>query len=113
MNSSFITTQPFPASRKIYIEGSRASIRVPMREIRLTPTKSFKSGAVEENAPFLIYDTSGPYTDPAAGIDIRRGLAPLGQEWIIRREVGSAHVSAPVTSMLYAVFCFERNTSHK
>src|SRR6058998_3638991 len=85
MNSSFITTQPFPASRKIYIEGSRASIRVPMREIRLTPTKSFKSGAVEENAPFLIYDTSGPYTDPAAGIDIRRGLAPLRQEWIMAR----------------------------
>ncbi len=85
MNSSFITTQPFPASRKIYIEGSRASIRVPMREIRLTPTRSFKSGAVEENAPFLIYDTSGPYTDPAAGIDIRRGLAPLRQEWIIGR----------------------------
>jgi phosphomethylpyrimidine synthase len=85
MNSTFITTQPFPASRKIYIEGSRASIRVPMREIRLTPTKSFKSGAVEENAPFLIYDTSGPYTDPAVGIDIRRGLAPLRQEWIIGR----------------------------
>src|SRR3989475_4206432 len=85
MNSSFITTQPFPASRKIYIEGSRASIRVPMREIRLTPTKSFKSGAVEENAPFLIYDTSGPSPDPAAGIDIRRGLAPLRQEWIIGR----------------------------
>src|SRR5213593_2670544 len=85
MNSSFITTQPFPASRKKYIEGSRASIRVPMREIRLTPTKSFKSGAVEENAPFLIYDTSGPYTDPVAGIDIRRGLAPLRQEWIIGR----------------------------
>src|SRR3989454_12130414 len=85
MNSSFITTQPFPASLKIYIEGSRASIRVPMREIRLTPTKSFKSGAVEENAPFLIYDTSGPYTDPAAVIDIRRGLAPLRQEWIIGR----------------------------
>jgi len=56
-----------------------------MREIRLTPTKSFKSGAVEENAPFLIYDTSGPYTDPAAGIDIRRGLAPLRQEWIMGR----------------------------
>src|SRR2546428_521283 len=90
MNSSFITTQPFPASLKIYIEGSRASIRVPMREIRLTPTKSFKSGAVEENAPFLIYDTSGPYTDPAAGIDIRRGLGPLRQEGIVGRgDVGT------------------------
>src|SRR5207249_5594656 len=85
MNSSFITTQPFPASRKIYIEGSRASIRVPMREIRLTPTKSFKNGAVEENAPFLVYDTSGPYTDQDATLDIRRGLLPLRLAWIMGR----------------------------
>src|SRR3989475_11957526 len=77
MNSSFITTQPFPASRKVYIEGDKPGMRVPMREIRLTPTKSFKSGAVEENAPFLVYDTSGPYTDPDVTSDIRQGLAPL------------------------------------
>src|SRR3989441_10062722 len=107
MNSSFITTQPFPASLKIYIEGSRASIRVPMREIRLTPTKSFKSGAVEENAPFLIYDTSGPYTDPAAGIDIRRGLAPLRQEWIIGR--GDVETLSEVSSEYGRLRLADRN----
>jgi phosphomethylpyrimidine synthase len=85
MNSSFITTQPFPASRKVYIEGGKAGVRVPMREIRLTPTKSFKTGAVEENAPFMVYDTSGPYTDPDITIDIRRGLSPLRLAWIMAR----------------------------
>src|SRR2546430_17439318 len=84
MNSSFITTQPFPASGKVYIEGPRG-IRVPMREIRLTPMKSFKTGAVEQNAPLLVYDTSGPYTDPAVTLDIRRGLLPLRIAWIIGR----------------------------
>ncbi len=85
MNSSFITTQPFPASRKVYSEGDKPGMRVPMREIRLTPTKSFKNGAVEENAPFLVYDTSGPYTDPDVTIDIRMGLAPLRLAWIMAR----------------------------
>jgi phosphomethylpyrimidine synthase len=84
MNSSFITTKPFPASRKVYLEGLRG-IRVPMREVRLTPTQSFKTGAVEENAPFLVYDTSGPYTDPDLTIDIRQGLSPLRQAWIMGR----------------------------
>src|SRR3989449_4051337 len=60
-------------------------MHVPMREIRLTPTKSFKNGAVEENAPFLVYDTSGPYTDPDVTIDIRQGLAPLRLAWIMAR----------------------------
>jgi phosphomethylpyrimidine synthase len=85
MNSSFITTQPFPASRKVYIEGAKLGMRVPMREIRLTPTKSFKNGAVEENAPFLVYDTSGPYTDPDVTIDIRQGLTPLRLAWTMAR----------------------------
>jgi len=85
MNSSFITTQPFPASRKVYIEGDKPGVRVPMREIRLTPTKSFKSSAVEENAPLLVYDTSGPYTDPDVTIDIRRGLSPLRLAWVMAR----------------------------
>jgi phosphomethylpyrimidine synthase len=84
MNSSFITTQPFPASRKVYIEGPWG-IRVPMREIRLTPTKSFKTGAVEQNAPLLVYDTSGPYTDPHVTIDVRLGLLPLRLAWIMAR----------------------------
>ncbi|MEK7797200.1 MAG: phosphomethylpyrimidine synthase ThiC, partial [Nitrospirota bacterium] len=84
MSSPSITTQPFPASRKVYIEGTRG-IRVPMREISLAPTKSFKNGQAEENAPFLIYDTSGPYTDPDAGIDLHQGLAPLRRPWIVER----------------------------
>ncbi len=84
MSSPSITTQPLPASRKVYLDGSQG-IRVPMREVRLTPTKSFKNGAAEENAPFLVYDTSGPYTDPDAMIDIRRGIAPLRRPWIIAR----------------------------
>ena len=84
MNSSFITTKPLPASRKVYLEGPR-SIRVPMREVRLTPTKSFKGSPVEENAPFLVYDTSGPYTDPDITIDIRRGLSPLRLAWVMAR----------------------------
>src|SRR2546422_10316337 len=54
-------------------------IRRPPRSTLFPYTTLFRS------APFLIYDTSGPYTDPAAGIDIRRGLAPLRQEWIIGR----------------------------
>ena len=85
MNSSFIATQPFPASRKVYIEGDKPGVRVPMREIRLTPTKSFKTSAIEQNAPLLVYDTSGPYTDPDATLDIRRGLLPLRLAWIMGR----------------------------
>src|SRR5712692_5729036 len=84
MSTSPFTTQPFPASRKVYIEGTRG-IRVPMREISLTPTKSFKNGQAEDNAPFLIYDTSGPYTDPEAEIDLRLGLPPLRRPWIVER----------------------------
>jgi len=56
-----------------------------MREIRLTPTKSFKTGAVEQNAPLLVYDTSGPYTDPDVTLDIRLGLSPLLLAWIMAR----------------------------
>jgi phosphomethylpyrimidine synthase len=84
MNTSPITTQSFPASRKVYIEGA-GGIRVPMREISLTPTKSYKTGQAEDNAPFLIYDTSGPYTDPEAEIDLRLGLPPLRRPWIVER----------------------------
>jgi len=75
--------QPLPGSRKVYIEGSRPDIRVPFREISLSPTKT--SGADEENPPLLVYDTSGPYTDPAAEIDLRRGLPELRRAWIEER----------------------------
>jgi len=76
-------TRPFPKSKKIYIEGSRPDIRVPMREIEQSPTPS-EMGA-EDNPPITVYDTSGPYTDPAVKIDLLKGLAPLREQWILER----------------------------
>jgi len=75
--------QPLPNSRKIYIEGSRPDLRVPMREIAQADTPA--SFGAEVNPPLAVYDTSGPYTDPAAKIDIRSGLAPLRAGWIEER----------------------------
>ncbi len=83
--SATITTQPFPASRKIFVNGSLPGVRVPMREISLTPTKSMNGSAPTPNEPVTVYDTSGPYTDPAVSIDLRKGLAPLRREWILSR----------------------------
>jgi phosphomethylpyrimidine synthase len=74
---------PFPASAKIYQTGSRPDIRVPMREVTLTPTRSDRG--VEINPPITIYDTSGPYTDPAVKIDLLKGLNPLRENWIAER----------------------------
>jgi len=76
--------QPLPNSRKVYVEGSRPDIRVPMREIAQSDTPAI-GGAGEPNPPVWVYDTSGPYTDPDARIDIRRGLAPLRARWIEER----------------------------
>ena len=78
-------TQPFPASRKVYVEGTRPGVRVPMREISLTPTRVANGGAPSANPPVTVYDTSGSYTDPGVAIDIRAGLAPLRREWILTR----------------------------
>jgi len=75
--------QPFPCSQKIYVEGSRPDIKVPMRQITLSST-SAKFGE-EENAPVNVYDTSGPYTDPDALIDIRKGLQRTRSAWIEER----------------------------
>ncbi len=72
-----------PHQRKVYITGSRPDVRVPMREVVLTPTPS-RLGA-EENPPVRLYDTSGPYTDPAVSTDVRRGLHPLRRVWILGR----------------------------
>ena len=66
---------PLPNSSKVYVQGSRADLRVPVREIT-------QSGG---NPAIRVYDTSGPYTDPAARIDIRRGLAALREAWIAER----------------------------
>ena len=75
--------EPFPNSRKVYIDGSRPDIRVPMREISQSPTPDSFGG--EANPPLFVYDTSGPYTDPAASIDIRRGLGTPRTPWILER----------------------------
>jgi phosphomethylpyrimidine synthase len=75
--------QPLPNSRKVYVTGSRADIQVPMREISQTDTPA--AFGAEANPPVYVYDTSGPYTDPAARIDIRCGLAPLRARWIEER----------------------------
>ncbi|MBE0402645.1 phosphomethylpyrimidine synthase ThiC [Halomonas sp. FME16] len=74
---------PLPGSRKVYLEGSRPDIRVPFREISLSPTKT--TSVDEQNPPLLVYDTSGPYTDPNAQIDLRRGLPALRRAWIEER----------------------------
>ena len=89
-------TQPFPASRKVYVEGTQPGVRVPMREISLTPTRVANGGAPSANPPVTVYDTSGPYTDPGVAIDIRAGLAPLRREWILTRN--DVEALADVTS---------------
>lgn len=82
------SVQPFPASNKIYVEGSQSDIRVPMREIKLTSTPvkgSDGTRRLEPNPSIRVYDTSGPYTDPGVSIDIRKGLASVRDSWIDAR----------------------------
>jgi phosphomethylpyrimidine synthase len=74
----------FANSRRVYVEGSRHDLRVPMREIRLSRTKTI-NGALEENAPFRVYDTSGPWGDAEIKTDARDGIPALRREWIIER----------------------------
>ncbi|GAB2886223.1 phosphomethylpyrimidine synthase ThiC [Paraburkholderia jirisanensis] len=74
---------PLPNSRKVYVTGSQPDIRVPMREITQSDTPTGFGG--EKNPPVYVYDTSGPYTDPDAHIDIRAGLPALRQRWIETR----------------------------
>lgn len=77
-------TRALPASRKVYIQGSRPDIQVPMREITLTdtPVGGFGKAEGEKNPPFYVYDTSGVYTDPNVEIDLTKGLPKLRQAWI-------------------------------
>ena len=74
---------PLPNSRKIYVQGSRPDIQVPMREISQSDTPSGFGG--EKNPPIYVYDCSGPYTDPQVQVDVRKGLKPLRQQWIEER----------------------------
>ncbi|HET9669735.1 MAG TPA: phosphomethylpyrimidine synthase ThiC [Casimicrobiaceae bacterium] len=75
---------PLPASRKIYVRGSRDDLRVPMREIAQSETPA--SLGAENNPSLAVYDTSGPYTDPASRVDIRQGLPALRARWIDERD---------------------------
>src|SRR5690606_37653836 len=76
-------TRPIPGSRKIYVQGSRPDLRVPMREVQCAPTPA-RCGA-EEYPPLPVYDTSGPYTDPDVAIDLLKGLPALREPWILAR----------------------------
>ena len=74
-----------PNSRKVYVESRRVpSVRVPLREVTQNATRNF-DGRVEENPPVRVYDTSGPWGDPAVRCDVRDGLAALRREWIVGR----------------------------
>ena len=79
-----ITRRPFPASKKIYVEGTLPGVRVPFREISLTPTHAGKG--LEPNPPVLVYDSSGPYSDSEVAIDLRKGLCALRRDWVLSRE---------------------------
>ncbi|HGG60611.1 MAG TPA: phosphomethylpyrimidine synthase ThiC [Gammaproteobacteria bacterium] len=76
-------TRPFPGSRRIYVEGSRPDIRVPMREIDCSPTRS--TGGDEPNPPIPVYDTSGPFGDPEVTVDLMKGIPLVRDRWIEQR----------------------------
>ncbi|MCY6413162.1 phosphomethylpyrimidine synthase ThiC [Acinetobacter sp. VNH17] len=76
-------TRILPASKKVYVEGSRPDIQVPFREISLTDTPTGLGG--EHNPPVMVYDTSGVYTDPNIRIDLNQGLPSVRQTWIEER----------------------------
>jgi phosphomethylpyrimidine synthase len=78
-----ITREPFPASKKIYVKGNMHDIKVAMREISLSDTKI--NGKSVPNQSVVVYDTSGPYTDPNIQIDVKKGLEPLREKWILER----------------------------
>jgi phosphomethylpyrimidine synthase len=78
-----VTVGPFPASRKMFVEGSRPDVRVPLRAIEQEPTRS--GDEMEPNPTLFVYDTSGSYTDPDIAIDLRQGLIPIRDRWIQER----------------------------
>ena len=77
---------PLPGSRKIYLAGQiHSDIRVPFREVELSPTINSSQQEIK-NPPLNLYDTSGPYTDPLAAINITEGLQELRRPWILQRK---------------------------
>src|SRR3954447_1017156 len=79
------STDVLPNSKKVYVSGEiHADVRVPLREIELSPTKAF-AGRVEANEPVRVYDCSGPWGDPNFEGDVRQGLPALRRDWILAR----------------------------
>jgi phosphomethylpyrimidine synthase len=79
------SSEQLPASRRVYVEGAQhRDVRVPMREITLTPTKGI-NGKIEENEPVRVYDCSGPWGDPAFQGTVEQGLPALRRDWILKR----------------------------
>jgi len=74
----------YPAARKVYAVGARAGVRVPLREVALTPTRR-PDGSLAENPRVHLYDTSGPWTDAEVRLDVREGLPALRENWIAAR----------------------------
>ena len=95
-----ITTQPLPASHKMYVHShQRPDVSVPMRAIVVSATRAGHPGNGHANPPVVVYDTSGPYTDPNVETDIRKGLRPLRLNWIEARSdveeiAGGGHSNA-------------------
>jgi phosphomethylpyrimidine synthase len=101
--NELISREPFPASRKVYVEGKLHPIRVAMREIRVGDTVDGYSNMVTHNAPVPVYDTSGPYTDPVVEIDIHKGLPRLRESWVeARGDWERSKAGQAVTQLYYA-----------
>jgi phosphomethylpyrimidine synthase len=101
--NELISREPFPASRKVYVEGALHPIRVAMREIQVGDTVDGYTDTVTRNAPVTVYDTSGPYTDPAVDIDIRQGLPRLREGWVgARGDWERSKAGQAVTQLYYA-----------
>jgi phosphomethylpyrimidine synthase len=92
-----ISREPFPASRKIYVKGQLHDIHVAMREITVGDTVDRFTETETSNPPLTVYDTSGPYTDPAVEIDLRKGLPRMREAWVEGRRGGQN-----VTQLHYA-----------
>src|ERR1044071_9782490 len=79
------SSEQLPASKKVFVEGTiHPDVRVPMREIAVSPTKSY-TGAVTPNDPVRVYDCSGPWGDPNFNGTVEQGLPALRREWILKR----------------------------
>ncbi len=101
--NEMISRDPFPASRKIYVPGRLHPIRVAMREISVGDTVDGYTQSVTHNPPVTVYDTSGPFTDPAVEIDIRTGLPRLREAWVEERgDRERSKAGGAVTQLYYA-----------